>query len=145
LKSTFPLGVPAPGAVTVTVAVNVTDCPTVEGLGLEPNAVDVLALFTVCASPLEVLTLKFPSPPYSAVIVCDPTDKLLVVRVASPVPSSVSVPNVVTPSLNVTVPLGVPAPGALAVIVAVKVTDSPNFDGFTSATTAALLSALPTT
>ena len=37
-------------------------------------------------------------------------------------------PRVVDPSLNVTVPVGVPAPGAVTVTVAVKVTDWPTFE-----------------
>ena len=40
-----------------------------------------------------------------------------------PEPSSVPVPNVVEPSLNVTIPVGIPEPGALAATVAVNVTD----------------------
>lgn len=39
-------------------------------------------------------------------------------------------PIVVAPSLNVTVPVGLPAPGATAATVAVNVTDCPKFDGF---------------
>ena len=50
------------------------------------------------------------------------------VKVAVP-PLRVPVPRVVVPSLNVTGPEGVPAPGALAVTVAVKVTDWPKTDG----------------
>lgn len=45
-KVTVPVGVPAPGAVTVTVAVNVTLCPTVDGFCDEVRLVVVLALFT---------------------------------------------------------------------------------------------------
>ena len=40
-------------------------------------------------------------------------------------------PSAVVPSMNVTVPVGVPAPGALAVTVAVKETSSPLTDGLT--------------
>ena len=47
LKLTVPVGVPAPGAWTVTVAVNVTDWPNVEEFCEEATAVAVLALFTV--------------------------------------------------------------------------------------------------
>ena len=39
-------------------------------------------------------------------------------------------PNDVEPSRNVTVPVGIPEPGASAVIVAVNVTDWPKTDGF---------------
>ena len=38
-------------------------------------------------------------------------------------------PSAVVPSMNVTVPVGVPLPGELAVTVAVKVTDWPKTDG----------------
>ena len=44
---------------------------------------------------------------------------------AVPVPSSVAEPSVVAPSWKVTVPVGVPLPGATAVTVAVTVTDWP--------------------
>src|SRR5204863_2199820 len=49
--------------------------------------------------------------------------------VAWPGPCRVPVPRVLAPSLKVTVPVGVPAPGLLAVTVAVKVTDCPDSDG----------------
>jgi len=42
---------------------------------------------------------------------------------------SVPVPNVVAPSLNVTVPNGVPEPGDTAATVAVNVTDWPKTEG----------------
>jgi len=45
-KVTVPVGVPAPGAITVTVAVNVTLCPTADGFGEELTVVVVLALLT---------------------------------------------------------------------------------------------------
>ena len=44
-------------------------------------------------------------------------------------PLRVPVPSVVVPSLNVTVPVGVPAPRALALTAAVKVTLWPNTEG----------------
>ena len=44
-------------------------------------------------------------------------------NVATPEPLSVPVPSVVEPSLNVTVPVGVPVPGAIATIVAIKLID----------------------
>src|SRR5881396_3211640 len=89
-----------------------------------------------------MLVLKFPSPPYEAVIEWLPTDsELVVVNVAWP-ELSVPVPSVVLPSLNVTVPVGVPVPGAAALTVAVKVTDSPETelpDGLTDVVVSALL------
>ena len=42
---------------------------------------------------------------------------------------SVAVPSTVAPSINVTDPVGVPAPGALALIVAVSVTAWPAVEG----------------
>src|SRR6516164_6764232 len=53
---------------------------------------------------------------------------------------NVVVPSVVAPSKKVTVPVGVPDPGATALTVAVNVTDCPRADGFTDdITTVALL------
>src|SRR5262249_61580713 len=56
----------------------------------------------------------------------------------------VAVRRPVVPSREVTVPVGVPAPGATAATVAVKVTDCPNTVGFVADTTVALLLALLT-
>jgi len=56
-----------------------------------------------------------------AVMTCAPAVSELVVNVAGLL--SVPVPRTVVPSLKVTVPVGVPAPGATALTVAVKVTD----------------------
>ena len=46
VKLMVPVGVPRPGGVTLTVAVNVTDWPETEGLVPEASAVVVAALFT---------------------------------------------------------------------------------------------------
>jgi predicted small secreted protein len=52
---TVPPGVPAPAPV-VTVAVNVTACPNVDGFGEEPVIVLVVAaLFTVCRTDPELM------------------------------------------------------------------------------------------
>ena len=59
-----------------------------------------------------------------------PTVSAKVVNVALP-PESVAVPSVVAPSKNVTVPVGVPAPGAAALTVAMNTTEWPNTEGFT--------------
>jgi hypothetical protein len=72
LKVTVPVGVPAPGLFTVTVAVNVTDCPNADGLAEELTDVVVPAVFTIWLSVLEVLPLKCVSPPLVAVIECEP-------------------------------------------------------------------------
>ncbi len=46
-KLTVPAGLPAPGATTATVAVNVTLCPKTDGFTDEATVVVVLALLTV--------------------------------------------------------------------------------------------------
>src|SRR5438094_7366202 len=133
LNSTLPLGEPAPGAVTFTVAVNVTLWPNTDGLADELRLVDVLALFTTCDTAELVLVMKFVSPPYTAVMLCVPTLRADVAHVATPAASACA-PQPVTelaPSLKFTLPVGVPAPGAVAVTVAVNVTLCPNTDGFT--------------
>ena len=56
-------------------------------------------------------------------------------NVAIPEPSKVPVPSVVEPSMNVTVPVGIPEPGASPVTVAVNVIDWPNTDGLAEETT----------
>ena len=67
-NSTVPVGVPAPGADALTVAVKVTDSPKFDGLLFDATDVDVLALFTTCVSVEELLVLKFASALYTAVI-----------------------------------------------------------------------------
>jgi hypothetical protein len=59
---TVPLGVPMPGAATLTVAVKLTFWPDTEGLTEELTSVVVLALATVCIKLLAVLVLKLLSP-----------------------------------------------------------------------------------
>src|SRR6185436_15181782 len=99
LNVIVPLGVPAPGAVAVTVAVKVTVWPKTDGFGVEASVVAVLALFTVCVPLADVLALKLASPAYTAVTVCEPTASELTVKVATP-PLKGPVPSVVLPSLN---------------------------------------------
>ena len=55
-------------------------------------------------------------------IECAAADSVEVTKVAVPLLNA-PVPNVVAPSLKVTVPVGTPEPGAAAATVAVKVTD----------------------
>jgi hypothetical protein len=65
-KVTVPVGVPAPGEVTLTVAMKVTACPSNE-VGLEEvRVVLVPAWFTTWVTTcwvLALLGLKLPSPP----------------------------------------------------------------------------------
>ena len=61
-KETVPVGVPAPGALGVTVAVKVTDWPKTDGLGLMDREVAVAAWSTVWLNAVEVLVVKSVSP-----------------------------------------------------------------------------------
>ena len=51
-------------------------------------------------------------------------------------PLRVPVPRTLAPSLNVTVPVGTPVPGAVGDTVAVNVTPCPNTEGLTELTSA---------
>jgi len=68
----------------------------------------VLVLFTICLRAVDVLPLKFVLPPYSAVSEWLPALNTVVFSVATPLEFNVPGPSVSIPSLNVTVPLGVP-------------------------------------
>src|SRR5262249_19235516 len=125
MNETVPVSVPA--GVGVTVAVNVTDCPTLAGLSEEVSAVVVVPL-TVCVRAADVLAAKLASPLYTAVIEWLPRVSVAVANVAVPEALSVTALSVVAPSLNVTLPVAVPAPGATAAIVAVNVTLVPKTD-----------------
>jgi hypothetical protein len=123
MKVTVPVGVPPALA---TVAVNVTVSPTSAELALDPSVV-VVANVTVCASVVDVLVANVALPPYTAVIACEPLPSVAVENVALP-ELMVPVPSVARPSLNVTVPVGVPP---LPLTVAVNVMLCPGAAGFT--------------
>jgi len=78
---------------------------------------------------------KLASPEYEALMLWLPAESLLVDRIACPFALSVTGPapsgvaGVVVASRKVTVPVGMPVAGAMAVTVAVKVTDCPSMDG----------------
>jgi hypothetical protein len=76
---TVPVGTP-PGPETV--AVKVAACPNADGLADEARVVVVAARFTVCVKTAEVLVAKFKLPPYTAVIVCVPTESAAVLKLA---------------------------------------------------------------
>jgi hypothetical protein len=78
------------------------------------------------------------------VIECLPTERLDVVNVALPPLSGVE-PSGAPLSLKVTVPVGVPAPGATVATVAVKATAWPDDDGFTEDVTVVVVDAWFTT
>ena len=69
----------------------------------------VLALFTVCDTPVDVLTVKLVSPAYVAVTVFAPD----VAEVSEHVPAEAAAVHVDVPSLTVTLPVRDPAPGAV--------------------------------
>jgi hypothetical protein len=132
LKVTVPVGVPVP----VTVAVNVTDWPKTDGFTLETSTVVDAVEFTTCVRMLEVLPLSFASPPYTAVMGCEPADNVVVEKVAVavlPEPLSVPVPMDTPLSSKVTDPPGVIEP--VVVTVAVNVTDAPDVEGLRLDTT----------
>ncbi len=109
----------------------------IEGLADDVRLVVVEAAFTDCVKAVDVLPLKLLSPLYSAVMECEPTASDAVVKVAWAEASNVAVPRVEDPSLNVTVPVGVPLDKELT--VAVKVTDCPNTDGLAEELSAVLV------
>jgi len=121
--------VPEPGAFAPNVAVNDMDWPNVDGLVEEVIDVIVPSLLTVCVNADDVLVAKLASPPYTAVMLWLPLERVEVENVATPAPFSVPMPSVVAPSLKVTVPVGLPEPGDTAKIVAVKETDWPKTEG----------------
>src|SRR5579872_153561 len=145
LKVTLPVGTAVPGALATTVAVKVTDWPWVDGLSDEVTELVVPSLFTVWVRTEEVLPVKLVLPPSTAVMECDPTVRVEVVKVALPLPSRVPVPKVELPFLKVTVPLGTPLPGAVAVTGAVKVTGWLKTDGLADELTAVVVADLFTT
>jgi hypothetical protein len=122
LNVTVPVGVPLPDC-GATVAVNVTSCPLVNCVFDALREVLVLIFAgaeTTTVTTVEVDAAKFASPEYAAVMLCDPTVSDDVLKVAVP-PLNVAVPSEFAPSLNVTVPVGVPLPDCGAT-VAVNVT-----------------------
>ncbi len=73
-------------------------------------------------------------------IECGPIERLEVEKVAIPLELSTDEPRVVVPSLNVTLPVGVPVPDVGAT-VAVNVTFCPNVDGLALEDTVVLVAA----
>ena len=86
----------------------------------------VLAAPTVWVTLTDVLVAKFPSPAYAAVRVRPPAE----VNVMLQLPAATLALQLCVPSLTVTVPVGVPLPGALATTLNVKLTAWPTAEGF---------------
>ena len=124
---TVPVGVPP--AVLVTVAVKVTDWLPTEGFSDEVSIVVVGAALTVCRMIWDALEGNFASPLYCAEIICGPTTREDVAKVATALEFNVTAVPIRTPvSMNITVPVGVPV--VELVTVAVNVTDAPQTLGF---------------
>jgi hypothetical protein len=104
--------------------VNVAGWPNTAGDADDETLVAVLALPATCTS-FDVLPAKDASSPYTAEIASDPRLDKDAVYVAFPELSTSLEASVVAPSMNATVPVGVPAPGPATDTDAVKVTDSP--------------------
>src|SRR5580700_8324796 len=95
------------GLVPVTVAVKVTDCPTMIGSTEATSVVAVGALVEMNSeSAGEVLGELRASPLYAAVIECVPTAKVEVVNVATLPIKATGVASEVAPSKNCTLPVG---------------------------------------
>jgi hypothetical protein len=144
LKLTLPAGL-----LPVTVAVNVTLVPTVDGFF--ELASDVVvgtgpAVLTTCDKVALFDARLLASPPYEATMLCVATDSVLVVHAAVllfPLPASATAlqPAIeAPPSLKLMLPVG-----AMPPTVAVKVTLAPNVDGFFELASAVVLAALLTT
>ena len=130
MKVTVPVGAaPADGPfVTVTVAVNVTACPKIEGFVDDVSAV-VESAFDTTWSIESLLVASCAVSLKVAVIVCVAAVSADVVSVACPLASSATAaPRLVAPSVNATVPVVTGL--APLVTVAVNVTLSPKIDGF---------------
>ncbi len=123
---TVPVGVPTPGLTAAIVAVSVTDWPETGKTGEKVTVVVVDAWVTVTVTAVEVLVVKLLSPSVlDAVIELLATGSELVVEGGHAAAQESRCPIEVVPLRNSTVPVGVPAPGLTAAIVAVNVTDWP--------------------
>src|SRR6266704_2838766 len=98
LKVTVPVGVPLPGATALTVAVNVTELLTTEGLSDEVTVFVVLALLTVMTGLVSVLELSATS---VAVTVLVPTALRATLNVLVPATNAAFPGNVAAPSVEV--------------------------------------------
>jgi hypothetical protein len=83
LKTMLRVGVPAPGAMTATVAENVNVCPGVSVPPVRTGELTVVAaLLTMNGTATEVLPAKIVLPRYLALRACAPTAKFETVRLA---------------------------------------------------------------
>jgi hypothetical protein len=131
---TVPVGVPAAGAVAVTIAVYITGCPDTEGSTDDVSIVVVVPWLTVSMRIGDVEPVKLESPVYTAVIGCPPALANAAAHVAVPHADTACAAHAVIvtpPSSNITLPVVAPLPGAITLTAAVMVTNWPTSDGFT--------------
>jgi hypothetical protein len=121
---TVPVGVPAPGETTETVALKVTGWPYTDGFAEDLTAVLVRAVLTLWTRAELVLEAYLESPSYTAWTGLVPAGSSEVVNWAVP-PLRVALPSAVPLLLKLTFPVA-----AFGVTVAVKVTGWPYTDGF---------------
>ena len=87
-----------------------TFCPAAEGSGRTDTTVAVVpAAFTVCAAPAEALPPKSASPAYVATRLREPG----VTSAREQLPAATGAVQLSTPSLTVTLPVGVPPAGGI--------------------------------
>src|ERR1700730_4806872 len=131
---TVPVGVPAAGAVAVTIAVYITVCPDTDGSADDVSIVVVVPWLTVSVRIGDVEALKLESPLNTAVMGCAPAFANAAGHMAGPQAETACAahPVIVTPpSSNITLPVGAPVPGAITLTDAEMVTNWPATDGFT--------------
>src|SRR5580700_8441603 len=110
---TEPVGVPAAGAVAVTIAVYATVCPDTDGSTDDVTIVVVAPWLTVSVRIGDVEPVKLESPAYTAVITCAPTVAKAAAHTAVPEADTACASQPVIampPSSNITPPVGVPVP-----------------------------------
>src|SRR5438105_521261 len=112
LKLTFPVATPLPEEVTI--AVKVIGTPKFEGLAEDTTVVDVCVWLTTCTRTGEVLLSKALLPPYTAVMLCVPTDNGIAGEHVACPPFKLKPHKTVGPSTRFTVPEGAP-PGDVTV------------------------------
>ena len=133
------------GALPVTLAVNVTIAPTLDGLNELASAVVVVILLTVCDNVALPDGALAASPLYAATMLGLPAARLLVAQAAVrvlPVPASATAPQPeieVPPLVKFNVPIGL-----LPVTVAVNVTLAPTVDGLAELASVVVLAAVLT-
>jgi len=113
---------------------------------VEPKAgVFAIPRLTTWLTAVLVLVMKLESPEYTAVMLWVPTPKLVMAaEVAEPEVKVIAEPMALPLSKNWTVPVAVPAPGEVAAIVAVKVTDCPKTEGVVEANVVVVLALFTT-